>query len=61
MIDRTDDEIKSFMRDIGSRGGKTTGQTKRRSDEHYRKMVNARNVQRAAARIAAVRESETQD
>ena len=61
MIDRTDDEIKSFMRDIGSRGGKTTGQTKRRSADHYRKMVDARNIQRAAARAAAVKESEAQD
>lgn len=58
MIDRTDDELKAYMRDIGARGGKKTGNTKRRSEDHYRKMVDARNVQRAAVRAAARRPSE---
>ena len=48
----TEEEIRAFMRDIGARGGKATGSCKRRSEAHYRKMVDARNAQRAAVRAA---------
>jgi hypothetical protein len=49
-------EISSYMREIGSRGGKVggvvKGPQKARPPEHYRRMVDARNAQRAAVKAA---------
>lgn len=38
---------KEWLAEIGAKGGKTTGESKRRPPEHYVKMVAARNAQRA--------------
>jgi hypothetical protein len=54
-------EVSSYMREIGSKGGKiggvVKGPQKARSPDHYRKMVDARNSQRAAKR--ALKECKT--
>lgn len=48
-------EVMAFLKQIAAKGGKASGDCKRRSPEHYRKMVDARNAQRAAARAAAAK------
>lgn len=38
-----DDNLKKYLSDIGRRGGQSaTGDKKRRSPEHYKRMVDAR-------------------
>ena len=55
-FEETSPEISAYMSRIGKLGGKkggiVCGPTKRRTREHYQKMVDARNAQRAAARAA---------
>lgn len=41
----------------GRIGGTATGKKKKRSPEHYQKMVAARNLQRAAKRAATAAKS----
>jgi len=52
-----DPSVSEYMRKIGSlggkKGGKISGPQKARSPDHYRKMVDARNAQRAAKKAIA--------
>jgi hypothetical protein len=47
-------EINEFMRYIGALGGKANGDRKRRSPEHYQKMVAARQAKREALKTENV-------
>jgi hypothetical protein len=55
-----DPSISEYMRKIGSAGGRkggaAKGPQKARSPDHYRKMVDARNAQRAQVRAERERQ-----
>jgi general stress protein YciG len=40
-------DLSKYMAEIGAKGGQAGGKRKARDPEHYRKMVAARNKQRA--------------
>jgi general stress protein YciG len=37
-----DDKLKQYMSELGKKGGKATGEKKRRPPEHYKRMVEIR-------------------
>ena len=53
--------VREWMSQMGVKGGRiggtATGKKKKRSPEHYQKMVAARNAQRAAKRAATAAKS----
>ena len=45
------EEIRKYLSEIGKKGGQAgKGDSKRRDPEHYKKMVEARNVKRQQAK-----------